>query len=394
MQICLPLSKIVLIRRKQLSGIMVEVGLIISSIITGLFLLLFALMIYQSLRENRKAYVLTSSLLVGACGGILSLLQYVITSISDQLLFYSIIIWTICYFLIYIFFEQLITTKPNRIRLTLGIILLITSIIFNLLYLYLPTDLGLTGTAAQNYEIFSKGLEWSWDTTYNALGIFIFSFGAYVHFKSYKFTKEIITLIQAISMAIIVTGFFFGYFGGDVANNSDFFNIGDGIKIVGMILFSLIYIIRINFIYRLPVNVYFILIFTTHGLNIHISRVHDESISDKEAEPSYINENLLSSLITAISNLISDFFLTKKNLKAIVAEDRTIVLDTGEYASCAILCDRPTYFLRQSLHELLFAVEEKYQTKLQKSMILKEEFIGIDSIIQEKFPFLVISQKK
>ena len=378
---------------------MAEIGMIISSVIAGLFLILFVLLIYQTIRKNRTAYVLTSSLLVGMIGGIVSALQYVVSVPNNLLLYMSLILWSIVYWMIYIFFEELYTDKPQRYRLVIITIILIMSIVFSLLHMLSPTggELGLTGPAAENYAKYFSFIEWSWDISYNLLGLLIFIFGAYVHFKSYQFAKEKIILIQAISMCILAAGFIVGFVGGDVFNLAIFFDIGDGVKIMGMLMFALVYAIFPDFIYRLPVNVYFILIFTKFGLNIHIGRVRDASFdayTDEEKERRLISENLLSSLITAISGLLNESLGSKKDLKAIIAEDRSLVLNNGEDATCAILCDNSTHFLEKSLRNLRIMVEERYQDKLKKSVIIKEDFQDAGELIRKSFPFLEIEINK
>ncbi len=356
-------------------------------------------MLYQSIRKNRTAYVLTLSLFIGGIGGIISILQYVIVSASKNLLYSSLIIWSLVYFLIYIFFEELYTVKPNRFRFALITLLLFASVMFNLLYLFAPTvnELGLTGDLALQHSAFLDILQWSWDSSYNLLGLLIFAFGAFVHFNAFRFTREAITLIQAISMIIIGLGFVIGFIGGDVFQNNTFHEIADTVKIVGMLTFTIIYVVRIDFIYRLPVNVYFILVFTKIGLNVHISRM---SILDKktntesQSNVTLINENLLSSLISAISGLLNESLGSTKELRAIVAEDRTIVLDTGLYSTCAVLCDRPTHFLDKSLSNLRKSVEIIYQEKLSESTIIKEDFTEINEIIKKNFPFLLVEKNE
>ncbi|MBN1330912.1 MAG: hypothetical protein JXA54_15680 [Candidatus Heimdallarchaeota archaeon] len=367
--------------------------MIISSVISGLFFILFVLFFYQTIRKNRTAYVLTFSLLLGGIGGIVSVLQYVISAPYSLFLHLSLIVWSLVYFMIYIFFEELYTNSPQRYRLVLVIIILFASIVFNLLNMFMPTtgDLGLAGDAAENYQRFYLIIEWSWDISYNLLGLLIFIFGAFVHFKSYKFTKEKIILIQAISMCVLAAGFIVGFVGGDILDNALFFDIGDGIKIIGMLSFTLIYALYPDFIYRLPVKVYFILIFTKFGLNIHIGRVHDviiDTISNEEKERNVISENLLSSLITAISGLLFESLGSKKDLKSIIAEDRSLILNNGESTTCAILCDSSTYFLEKSLTNLRKSVEAQYKDKLMKPVIIKEDFQDAGKLIKKSFPFL------
>ncbi|NHJ05244.1 MAG: hypothetical protein EAX90_10490 [Candidatus Heimdallarchaeota archaeon] len=297
--------------------------------------------------------------------------------------------------MIYIFFEELYTNRPQRYRLVIVTIILFASIMFNILHMFMPTggELGLTGASATNYQLFYQIVEWSWDISYNLLGLIIFVFGAYVHFKAYKFSKDKIILLQTLSMCVLAAGFIVGFVGGDIIDNTLFFDIGDGVKILGMIIFTLIYAIFPDFIYRLPVNVYFILIFTKIGLNIHIGRVQDSIIgsntSQEEAEQ-LISENLLSSLITAISGLLNESLGSQKDLEAIIAADRSLILNNGESATCAILCDKSTYFLEKSLKNLRKAIETRYEGKLTNPVILKEDFQDAGKLIKKSFPFLKI----
>ncbi|HUT81719.1 MAG TPA: hypothetical protein VMZ29_11005 [Candidatus Bathyarchaeia archaeon] len=372
---------------------MAELGMIISSVISGLFFILFFLLVYQTIRKNRTAYVLTFSLLFGGIGGISSALQYVISTPYSLLLHLSLILWSFVYFMIYIFFEKLYTNRPQRYRLVLITIILFASIIFNLLNMFIPSagELGLTGTALENYQQFYLIIEWSWDISYNLLGLVIFVFGAYVHLKSYKFTKDKIILMQTISMCVLAVGFIIGFVGGDIIDNTIFFDIGDGVKILGMLIFTLIYAIFPDFIYRLPVNVYFILIFSKIGLNIHIGRIQGtiiDSNTAEEEEKKAISENLLSSLISAISSLLTESLGSKKDLKAIIAGDRSLILDNGEYATCAILSDNSTYFLEKSLNNLRKSIETRYKEILMKPVIIKEDFQDAGKLIRKSFPFL------
>ncbi len=375
---------------------MADIGTIISGIITGLFFLLFGLMLYQSLRKARKAYVLTISLFVGGIGGILSVLQNVVSVGAQYYLYYSLIIWSIVYFLIYIFFEELDQARPQRVRLVIATVLFFTAIIFNQLVLYFPSEIGSTipPPAKELFEAFSSSLINLSDLSYNALGVFIFFVGAYVHLRSYKSNRESIVLSQAISLIIIAAGFLVGYIGGDLVKADGFLEYGDMVKIVGMLIFIIIYIIRIDFIYRLPVNVYFIMAFNYIGLNVLNIRTKNPTKGRINEETAIVNETLLSSLITAISNLLSESLGSKKPLQRIVSEDRTIVLDSGPLATCAVLCERPTFFLVRSLRNLRKAIEKTYKEELSKPVVLKSNFKEAYSLIEENFPFLILEKEE
>ncbi|MBD3190232.1 MAG: hypothetical protein GF308_06295 [Candidatus Heimdallarchaeota archaeon] len=366
---------------------MADINIIISSIFLGLFFLLFSLMVYQSIRKQRKAYLLTISLFLGSIGGIISIFDIIRDSLGIQhryFLFLALVIASISYYLIYLFFEQLIEERPNRIRLVIASIFLFSSIIFNQLFFYFAYYSNIETS-------YVKAIEILWDISYDALGLFIFIFGAYVHFKSYHINKEWIPLVQAISLIFISIGFIFGFLSDVISLSIP--KIGDILKIVGIVAFSGVYIVRIDYIYRLPVNVYFILIFTQSGLNIHISQTHlvSEEVDLDVTEKQY-DEKLLSGVITAISNLLKESLGSREQLEKIVSGDREIILDSGEIATCAILCDRSTFFLHRSLVDLRKSIEKKYKLELTKTIIHKADFIELSTIIQQTFPFLVIEE--
>lgn len=366
---------------------MADINIIISSTFVGLFFFLFILLVYQSIRKQRKAYLLTISLFIGFFGGIISIFDVIRDKIGVEhryFLFLALVIASISYYLIYLFFEQLIEEKPNRIRLIIASIFLFSSIIFNQLFFYYAYYSNISAS-------YVKVIELLWDLSYDAFGLFIFIFGAYVHFKSYHINKEWIPMVQAISLIFISIGFIFGFLSNVISLPLP--KIGDILKIVGIIAFSAVYIVRIDYIYRLPINVYFILIFTNSGLNIHISQTHlvsEEGDSDNNKTP--YDEKLLSGVITAISNLLKESLGSKEQLEKIVSGDREIILDSGELATCAILCDRSTFFLNRSLTSLRKAIEKKYKLELAKAIIHKGDFQELDTIIQQTFPFLIIEE--
>ncbi|MEA2070668.1 MAG: hypothetical protein U9O98_05190, partial [Asgard group archaeon] len=125
----------------------------------------------------------------------------------------------------------------------------------------------------------------------------------------------------------------------------------------------------------------------------NISKIRNTTTTTETTTKPEINENLLSSLISAISGLLSESLGSNKPLKFVESEDRTLVLDTGDYVTCAILCDQPTYFLIQSLKYLRNLTEKTYEGEFSQSVIQKEKFKGVKNLIHKAFPFLVIEEK-
>jgi hypothetical protein len=368
-----------------------NIELLVAIIYVVLFFVLFALFLYQSISKHREAYTFTISLFFGTIAGILSIFDVIRVDLGINnrlLLFISLIIASCCYFLIYLFFEQLVTLRPKRVRLIVASILLFASIVFNQFFYYYWTYTTIEGLPLRILEL-------SWDFSLNFLGIFIFTFGAYIHFQSYRLNRDVLPLIQALSLCLITIGFVLG-----LLTDLRVFaipQIADVLKILGLFIFIIAYVIKIDYIYRLPVNVYFILTFSNTGLNIHIARIMNQNFinsNEVNEEIKGFNEKILSGVIVAIRNLLQESMGSRKKLESIVTGDRTIILDSGELATCAILCDKATYFLKNSLVKFRIKVENEFTDELQKVTIIKEDFETMDQIIKETFPFLILEKRK
>jgi hypothetical protein len=120
--------------------------------------------------------------------------------------------------------------------------------------------------------------------------------------------------------------------------------------------------------------------FSSDGLSLYSARVEN---------PIKINENIISGMIVAISSFMKEAIGTQGALQRITTQDRTFVFSSGNHISAAVLADRTTYFLQNSLR---FATEEldrnlgdKIQTDLHNLSELGPE---VEKIFLKQFPYI------
>ncbi|MFX1296546.1 MAG: hypothetical protein ACFFD2_17025 [Promethearchaeota archaeon] len=375
---------------------MVSEDFYISIAIMAFFLILFALFSYQSIKKGRKAYILTFGLLLGVLGAFFALLKEALplsSEISSLFLHISLIIYSFQYFTVYIFLEQLEELRPKVYRLVIMVLFILLSIVFSII-----TWINLPGP---NPEIvsFNNISEYLWDFFYNGLGILIFTFGAYVFYKIIRATHEKESIFLWVGMVTLSLGFFVSLLGDTYSflNKNitlpeiGFFEnallIGDLVKILGMLIFIVVFIVKIDYIYRIPQDVYSIFIFTGSGICLYVA--HTEN-----SENIRIDEDLMSGVLTAISTLMQETFRSKisddKGVNEIYTEKKVCLVERENFSGAAVLCSKITYFLKCSLKNLVDAFETNYIKELEEKNTELAVYDGAAKIVTDNFPYVRI----
>lgn len=363
--------------------------------ISFVLLVLHLLFLFQTIKHRRRAYGLTYGLVVGIVASFLSGVRSIrpffgLEGHSNVSLQLSLVLWGVTFFLIYLFFEGLANTPINNYRLTSVTILLI---------MVVTTHMGLVllegPTEADPYLNPIRDALWHWADLSNALlGISIFVFGFWVIFQGFRQTKERgIPLIQMVGSSLIILGFVIGFlidFSFFITDISGFSpnNIlegfhGDFAKIVGILLFTISYLVEIDYLYRLPFPTPYILFFKTDsGLCLSVAR-------SKGAESSHVDEDLVTGTITAIMTLLKEATGTKGTLRLISATDQAIIFSSTSEVTVAAITRRPTKFLQYSLDSALDMFQEQFREELLSSKpISRSDFRGAKEILSLAFPYL------
>jgi hypothetical protein len=224
--------------------------------------------------------------------------------------------------------------------------------------------------------------------------------GVPIYIKTYIYTKEIKPVILSIALIFVSIGFFisflwdlefiFGVF--DVSLNfpniinelSEYANI---FPLIGIMLFVLVYLVNIDYIYRLPNDIFTLLVLRTGGTPIHT--VHLQTRKRVE-----IKEFLLSGMITAINNVFKEIIEEEIPIEKITSQGINIQIKSGEEILVVVITDKVTYFLDKGLERYVEEFEKEYEDEIKRREENIHEYDGAVEILQSVFPFFIVKEKR
>jgi hypothetical protein len=363
---------------------------ILSITMALIILILHILFLIQTLLHERKEYYLTYGLLIGilasltaGIGQINFISDFVIK--SDMTLIISLLLWSITYLLIYLFFESLYGIEINNSRLFIVSFFFFMSFISHLAIIAAPND---------------SSIFWYWaDFGYNGLGISIFVFGIWVLIKSYnQVGKENNLVIQITGLGFILFGFIISFMLDFSTIITEFIGItpedfietyfGDLFKVLGIIIFTLSYIKEIDYIYRLPFPINTIIFFKSDsGLSLNITAVKNI----KHTREIKIDENLITGTLSAIMTLLKEGLGSRGYIESIASTDQTILVNSNKDVSIAVITNKPTKVLQNSIKMALQEFTIKYEEILKLDTAIEvSEFSETREILKKAFPYIEI----
>jgi len=291
---------------------------------------------------------------------------------SDVLLVIHLIIWCIMYLMALIFFIQLYQEQITSFILLISTILFALHVSFGILWIYSDT--------------MTSGLQWSvmivWDITYATLGMLIFGFGAFVHYKIYKLTKEYQGMLIGCALCLLVAGFFLGLlndFG--VPGNLGLF--GEIMKILGIFVFVFLYVFQIDYIFRIPFQINTVMLFNQFGMLIYAA-----IYKIREDQKDSISMDLITAAISGFSTFMSETIGSEEPLKRVETGDKILIVEHGKKSTIAIISDNSNFFLKQSMKEVIRTIECKYEKPLDVDYMDSSFFSDIPKFLVDSFPYL------
>ncbi len=363
----------------------IEVAIVV---ITTLFSVLFILFVVQSIRHHRTAFSLLLSLFFGVLGGVATILgSGVVIPLSSlfEVFFLSLQLnlFGFQFFFFYIFLERLISDKVNTARFTamLCIFLLQT---FGLWFVVIFRDQG----AVTRFIWFIA------DIAFLLLGMVVYlGFGFIIYIRTYLYTHEIKPIVFSISMVVISLGSFFIGFK-DVL---DFFYIsipffldyavavGNALFAIGIILFTITYVLDIDYIYRLPHNVYLLMVLTRAGIPIHTVKL-------QARRDVRIESGLLSGLISAVNSVFEEIFKTSASIQNISSREIHLLMNSGEEIVCLVITDKLSYFLNRAIKRYTRVFEEDFGSLLRERLQDTVAYDKAVELIRPIFPFFKVEK--
>jgi len=360
---------------------------ILMSVIFGFFL---QLLYRRIIRKNRWVPSLLFSVGLGFIAFVLRIIVHLLDYSSQQGEYHAFNAFSVILFVLQTYFwhvhiERTVNIRLNRYRYVFVLFfafLAIISLGLIIVFWYLPIFGLLWFLADCGSEFFA---------------LFVFSFGFYVHYRSYKYNQDMVSKHffgfygLAISGFIILTTKDIIYF---ITNNTakDLIQtlnlVGNGIALLGLMLLMIFYVRNVDYIYTIPWDTYTLLVAYKDSGNL-ISQVKFK-VKDSISVDAY----LMAGMLNAMNNLYGEIFQSDKGIYEIVGSKLTLLFQTGENILVVAATQRTSYYLRDSLKRFLEAFEKKYHKLIVDKVANIRHFKDVEEILTPIFPSLKINYDK
>ena len=360
---------------------------IASLAITIFFVIMFGLFVYQTVRRKRYTVALVISLFFGVLGGVFAILSSSLVSVpisGDALLALQLNTYGFHILFFYIFLERLVSKslKLWRFLIVMGCLLLQTfSLWFIVWFNQIPS-----GDASIILWYFA-------DLGYIVLAFFGYGFGVYVYIKTFLYTHEIKPIIFSVVMLLTIAGFivsalvdFVPIF---VSPKPDWLTdiapLGLVLQAFGLILFTVTYLTNIDYLYRLPNDIFLLMVTTTAGIPLH-------SVKFRTHREGQIEEDLLSGMLSAINSVFSEVFKEDSSIRNISSEGISVLMEPGNEKQilALVITDKISYFLDKALKRYAKAFEKHFSQELAERIQDTVAYADAINLIKPIFPFFII----
>ncbi len=367
--------------------ILFNIGEVMENIILVLYTLLiliqFVLTIIfyrQSQKYDRQSIILIIGLLFGIFASILSIVITLglSTDLSRLMLGVELILYSLEYVMIYFHFN--LSQRDDIVT-------------YHSLILFAVYGIFILQTLKYMFSEFSAIDETIWDVSYNFTGIISFFYASFVLYKSYKFSGEREALAQSIASLLLVIGFIVGILTTPVIRNLIAVNIdniiSDILKIIGGLTFVGIYAYNADYVERLSINTYGILIFDKSGRELVYYNVKTRTYNDTKGIS--VDTALFAGLITALLSFIKEVLGAKTYISKIESDDMVSMFKVGNRIGVSLITDRSTKLLRKSLNMFNLKCDRYFETLSNDDYIFGNfDYDKIKQIFNSQFPYIEV----
>ncbi len=356
-------------------------------IITVLFGILLGLFILQIIKRHRSATNLVISLLCGFLACIFAIFStsmvFSLNPLGEDIFqALQLNVFGLQFFFFFLFLEQLRSKDIHigRLALMISLFLLQTFSLWLRIYFY---EVG---------EI--HDLLWFLsDIGYSTAGLFVYVGCAVpIYIKTYRYTRERKPLIISVALGLIGISFLFSV----LKDCFDFFHTtvewlepiasySIAFQALGLFIFTSIYLLDIDYLYRLPNDVFMLMVLTKSGIPLHTVKL-------KTRRKVEIEGDLLSGLLSAINNVFEELFKTKTTIKNISSKEVHLLMETGDRIVSVVITDKISFFLDTALKRYTREFEKRFSESLKlKSQDLAKYYEAIN-LIKPIFPFFKVDK--
>jgi len=235
---------------------------------------------------------------------------------------------------------------------------------------------------------------------YDLFGVFVFGFhGMRIYYNIYRKIKERLASLFFVSQFFMTLGFAIRgireiwsllakipdssiiYVEGTFL--SALLNICDILALVAIIVFLFMYISNIEYIVRLPDDIYFLGIYTLSGLKIYRA-------SFKTSKEKNVEDKILSGIFSAFHSIFKALFKSEHPIESIQSEDFTLLFSTNSTVMVVMATDKPTFILKSAMTQFLRRFELQFPNIYRDNFLDLSNIEDVRDIIKNRFPFLSI----
>ena len=350
--------------------------------INAVLALLLSLFIYQTVRKNRHAHVMTLGLLFGLMGVSIFSIQIFLPdllSYGDAAILANGVFYILMFYSLFIHFERVNALAPRLVPL---------AIMSGLAAVGLTTSAVILGVGSSSALILLNNF------AHDAIRGLVLLLAAFTAFRGWLLTHEREGMMEWVSLLILAIGGIPTILG-NYTEIDDFLGLGlyewgDLVTFIGLLILVLIYIYNPDYLYRMPVPIHGVIMYNSTGI-----ATYSRQVRNKGFEATKMPDELMSMSITAISSVLSESLHGSAELRHIDAKFRILIFETRGDITVMLICAKATYFLRRSLKLLLHNISDSAYEVLAAEAYNKTEEIEteVDHAVKSALPYLVFLQQ-
>ncbi len=235
---------------------------------------------------------------------------------------------------------------------------------------------------------------------YDLFGVFVFGWhGMRTYFNIYQKIKERLAFTFFLSQAFMTLGFAIRAIRevwsllAKIPNSPIIYaegtflgallNLCDILALMAIIVFLFMYISNIEYIVRLPDDIYFLGIYTLSGLKIY--RASFQTSKEKDVE-----DKILSGIFSAFHSIFKALFKSEHPIESIRSEDFSLLFSTNSTIMVVMATDKPTFILKSAMEQFLKRFENEFPDIYNDNFLDLSNIEDVREIIKNRFPFLRI----
>ena len=348
-----------------------------------LFGLLLALFIYQTRLRQRRVPFLVSSLVFGLFAGLFGFLDgagwvdhYIGIVMQLNLSGFQI-------FFFYLFIEALSDVRIGVAKFAFAFCLLVMQTL-SLWSFFWMHALGVSDFDSQVWFFADFG--------YGMQALFVYlGLGVYFYLKVFRLTKEVKALLLAIALMLVSVSFLVS-FTKDMTDFAhiplpnwydDLSTVAQGLVLVGLTFFTVVYLVDIDYLYRLPFDIYQLQVAYKTGITIH-------SVKFKARSSIELEEDLLSGLLSTINSVFQAIVKEgESGINTISGKKMHILIESGQKISIIVPCERPSIILVRAMRRYVAEFERMFSVRIGDNDTLVNDFDSARVLLKKIFPFLI-----